>query len=201
MDLTVVERLICPNDHEPTPLVVRADATAHGALTRGVLGCPKCESEWKVDGGVARFGPRAELPHASADPAVLAALLDLTEPGRLIIVDGVSAETCAALARDYGAMIVALDPPESGSYAAVIEGATHAPVSAGVARGAVLMRAVRDAAFNESIVRAVGPRGRIVGAPDVRIPRDVTEMARDDRLWVGARDDVSAPVSLRRGGP
>jgi uncharacterized protein YbaR (Trm112 family) len=199
VDLTVVERLICPNTHAATPLVVRADATVHGALERGVLGCPACQSEWNVDDGVARFGARADLGTTSADPAVLAALLDLTEPGRLVIVDGLADDACAALARDYGALVIALDPRERGPHAAVIEGASQAPVSAGAARGAVLMRTERDVAFIDSVVRTVAARGRVVGGTAVSVPSAVTEMARDERLWVGARDEVSAPVALRRG--
>ena len=198
MDLTIVERLACPNDHELTPLVVRADAVANGALERGILGCPSCTSEWVVDRGVAAFGPRAALSARDADPAVLAALLDLTEPGRIIIADGLAGGACTALARDYGALVLTLDPADDGAYAAVVDGAQRVPLAAHAARGAVLMRVERSAAFAESVVRGLAPRSRMVASLVVPVPSGVNEMARDDMLWVGACEDVSAPVALRR---
>src|SRR5262245_7580308 len=102
MDLAVVQRLVCPEQHASTPLVVRADVAEHGRLQRGALGCPSCGKEWSVNGGIAAFGARRDLPDAPIDATAIAAFLGLTEP-KLVVTDGVPPTIVVALVREYAA--------------------------------------------------------------------------------------------------
>ena len=201
MDLALVERLICPRAHEPAPLVVRADDVVEGRLLRGAVGCPVCRDEWPVVDGRVQFGP---VPAGDAtdisDVATIAALLALTEPGTLVLVDGAPSALTAALVDEFGAMVVALDAPRDSRASAVMNGAERVPLAVGAARGVLLLRSSRDASFVASAARALAPGGRMIGAPGVLMPGDVRELARDERLWVGERERVTAPVPLRRAG-
>jgi hypothetical protein len=45
---------------------------------------------------------------------------------------------------------------------------------------------------------AVQPPGRIVGPLNVPLPRDVKELVRDDRWWVGEKENATSPIALGR---
>lgn len=202
MDLALVERLICPRAHEPAPLVVRADEVDAGRLVRGVVGCPVCREEWPVVDGRVEFSAAPAGNSADArDAATIAALLALTEPGKLLIVDGASVVLTAALVSEFGAIVVALDAPRDSRASAVINGAERVPLAPAAANGVLLLRPSRSEAFVASAARALAPGGRMAGALAVNVPAGVRERARDDRMWVGERERAgSAPVPLRRAG-
>jgi len=201
VDLALVERLICPRAHAPAPLVVRADEVADGRLLRGVVGCAVCREEWPVAAGRLQFGAaRAGNAADAPDAATIAALLALSEPGRIVVVDGAPAELIAALVNEFGAIVVALDAPLNARAHAGIDGAERVPLAPGAARAVLLLRSARGDDFVTSAVRALAPGGRMVGATAVNTPPDVRELARDERFWVGERERVTAPVPLRRAG-
>src|SRR5687767_12136750 len=97
MQLEVIERLRCPASHAESALVASASQQVERRIVRGVLGCPVCGAEFPIRGGIADFRamPGAEsaaMLHGGApneEAAVrLAAQLDLTEPGRLVLLCG-----------------------------------------------------------------------------------------------------------------
>ncbi|HYV96203.1 MAG TPA: hypothetical protein VE967_01970 [Gemmatimonadaceae bacterium] len=195
MDLAFAERLVCPEGHAETPLVVRADEVANGQLLRGVLGCPVCTNEWPVDQGIARFGPPTSLAAAaSPDATTAAALLGLTEPS-VVVCDGASEELLHALSADYHALIMAMDVSEAGTAVSVV-GAKRVPLAHGVARAALLLRPARDPGFVASAMAAVTTGGRVVGAAAMAVPEMVDVLARDANVWVA--ETRSAPVALLR---
>lgn len=158
--------------------------------------------------GVARFGE----PHATAagtetpeqtDATTIAALLGLTAPGALVIVDGITEPLVAALTTEFGARVVGIDAGASpaSAAAAIIEGAARVPLSAGLANGAVLFRTGRDDAFVASVVSALAPRGRVVGRGGPLAAEGLREVARGKGLWVAERVPVASTVSLRRRAP
>jgi hypothetical protein len=208
VDRGIIERLVCPGPHATTPLVVRADHIREGRLERGIVGCPVCLQEWSVVGGVARFGDPVPAAEGVIGPFALtsgaaAALLGLTEPG-IVLVDGAPASLADALATDYGATVVAFDPPagEHPRRASVVVGATAAPFGSGLARSALLLRAGRTDAFTASVARTVGAGGRIVGVERVPLPRGVQALLRQDGVWVAERERVSSELlALRRREP
>jgi hypothetical protein len=197
MDLAIVQRMVCPAEHASTPLVVRADRAEHGRLQEGVVGCPVCGAEWKVDEGVARFGPRATTgPAFTPDATTVAALLGLTEP-KLVVADGLSDDLVVSLVREFGATVVAIDSDVSPESASVIEGPALVPLAEGIANGAVLLRP-REPAFVDSVVRAIAPDGRLLASVSLQLPAGVREMARNDDLWLAEREATVVPVTLRR---
>ena len=200
MDLTIAQRLICPRGHATTPLVARVDEIVDGRIHRGLLGCPQCNGEWKIAGGVARFGGRATLSAvAGPDAATVAAFLALAEPG-LIVCDGVAVRIVDALCRDFGAVVVALDPEELARAATAIDGAERVPLSTASARGAVLLRSQRDASFVASAVAALAPAGRMLAAVTLPVAAGLRELARDGYFWVAEREQQAVPVAIRRRG-
>jgi hypothetical protein len=204
VELWLAERLICPEEHVPTPLVVRADVVNAGRLARGLLGCAACGREWPVTEGVARFGSRAADAGTLNQPsnaATIAALLGLTEPGAVVIFDGANEELIAALAAEFGARVVALDAATPSAASVVLEGAARMPLAANIAAGAVLLRSTRDDAFADSVVRAIAPRGRVIGRDDRPVMRGLRELARGDGLRVAERVAEVSTVPLRRRTP
>ena len=201
MDLAIAQRLTCPRPHATTTLVARVDELVGGRLFRGLLGCPECNGEWDVAGGVARFGPCAT--HAAVDgpdAAAVGAFLGLTEPEGIVVVDGLDSQVADALSRDFGAVVVALDPVQAGSGSNVIVGAERVPLATASARGVVLLRAGRDAPFAASAVAALVPAGRMLATASLPVPPGVRELARDAHLWVAERERLGVPVSIRRRG-
>lgn len=198
MDLAIAERLVCPAAHAPTPLIIRADQTRDGRLVTGVLGCAVCRRDWPVEGGEAQFGDADPgEPVASPDALALAAYLGLTEPGALVVTDGVTSDAECALADEYGAQIVAIDPFAGSRAPVIIRRPPAVPLAARSARGAVLLRADRDERFVASAVLSLAPGGRLVAASAIRAT-GVVELARESSLWVGERERTSDPVPLRR---
>ena len=197
MDLSIVERLICPEDHASTPLIVRADRVERGRLVEGLLGCPVCRREWSVSGGTARFGARAanaQAPATSAD--VIGALLGLTEPG-LVVLDGAPNEVARALVEQFGCTVVGLDCESDGELSC-IDGAARVPVAPGAARGIALLREDRSAAFADSAAVALARNGRMMGTVGVPVPAMMRELARDERLWVAEPLPSVVPLTVRR---
>jgi hypothetical protein len=199
MDLTLVERLICPEAHDTAPLVVRVDVVQAGRVQRGMLGCPVCRREWPVDEFLVRFGPRAPSPpSASIDGHAAAAFLDLTAPG-IVIVDGVPGDVTSILSASYEAAVVAMDD-KAGTPAAAIHGAQRVPLAPAVAAGALLFRQGRSADFVASLVNAVVPGGRVVAIRNVVADGRLREIAHDEHVSVFVREPDAVRVELARRG-
>jgi hypothetical protein len=197
MDLAIVQRLICPQPHATTPLVVRADRTDQGRMVDGVLGCPVCAHEWTVADGIARFGERARLESTvSTDASTLAALLGLTDP-HVVVLDGTTPDA-GLLSSEFGAAVIALDAESFLPDATNIEGSAIVPLAAGVARGVALLRAGRSPEFVASAVRALAQEGRLVSSTVLPLPAGVREIARNEQIWVAEREPDPVVVSLRR---
>jgi uncharacterized protein YbaR (Trm112 family) len=198
VDLALVEHLVCPEPHEPTPLVVRVDETNAGDVRRAAIGCPVCRGSWTIDNGVVRLGVAATLEeNPSPDQLAVAALLDLHEPG-IVLSDGLDAGVASGLNAAFGATVIAFDATVAPAGVTVIEGARRAPIAAEIARGAVLLRPDRHPEFVASVATALVAGGRMLAAASIAVPAGVREIARDDQRWLGERVVVSAPVSLRR---
>lgn len=200
MQTSVIERLVCPGEHAPTALVVRADELRDGRLWRGAAGCPVCLKEATIANGVVRFGaPHARLAaSADLDAPRLAAYLSLTEPDVMVLADGLPSTVSAALVSDYAARIIEFDGDAGPHVAAPIHGAARVPLPRGAAGAAVLLRTGRDPAFTASVVQALRARGRCVGAIDTDLPDGLSELARDAQCWVAERDADPARVTLQR---
>jgi hypothetical protein len=91
---------------------------------------------------------------------------------------------------------VLVNPPENvaADVAAVIQTASVIPFAPGSARGVALDE--RSEPLVASAMRAVRGGGRVVGSAALPVPPNVTELVRDDRVWVGEK--TAAPDAAPR---
>jgi hypothetical protein len=139
------------------------------------------------------------------DASVLraAALLDLAEAGRRVVLAGEWARLAAALASLTRAHVIAINPPgpvpdDEGISVLRLHGAL--PLGAGAVHGIALDDATYEMVGGASVVHVLRAGGRLVLPSHRAAPADVRELARDDRHLVCAREGSGPTVSLGRGG-
>lgn len=200
MFVELIDRLRCPSDHDDAWLVAAASRTANRRLLDATLGCPVCEAEFTVRDGAVLFGesaPGVAMPAGEEEALRAAALLHVQERG-LYVLDAGWASLAPALLALLSAEFLLVDPPAAtvaGEGMGILIGVGDRwPLAAASVQGIALERAtparVADA------VRVLTPRGRLVAPCSAPVPAGVTELARDDRHWVGEK--VSDVVPLRR---
>jgi len=210
--LELVDLLRCPRPHPATWLVAAADRMEGRHVMEGSLGCPICETVYPIRDGVAELvAPdavsAASAPGASAADAAppapvddvlrVAAMLDLADPGGVVVLVGSWGDYAHAIAALVDAHVLVVDPLWSVPMHAAVSvvhtgGAAIVPLAQGAVRSAA---ADRPAA----VVAAIRSGGRLVAAAAATRPAGVSELARDAQHWVGVVDAPgSPPVALRR---
>lgn len=197
----------CPRAHEEAHLIASALRTVSRHIEEGALGCPVCGAEFPITNGVAQFDePRGATPSEppSAETAMrLAAFLELTDARGFVLLCGKWGAHADQIGRVSDTPLVLVNPPDdvAGEMAGVIRTRDSVPFAAASARSAALDGGASDA-FAQSVVRAVRTGGRVVGPASLPIPAGVTELVRDDRVWVGektaASDSTPRLISLTR---
>jgi uncharacterized protein YbaR (Trm112 family) len=195
----LIDALRCPAAHADSWLVAMATRTVDRDLLEGTLGCPVCRAEYPLAGGVVHFAtpaPAAPLPAPFAAPGGegafrLAALLDLTDARGVALLLGAWGALAPAVQEISPARLLLLDPPEGvplGSGIFAMEAGTAVPLATGSMHAAAIDAAHGAAGQVEGVVRAVRAGGRIVAPASVPVPAGVAEIARDDAVWVGAKE-------------
>ncbi len=214
MRLDLADRLRCPRAHAPSPLVVVARQVDGRELLSGFAGCPVCHVEARIEGGVIRFpgepsgaaGVVSDALVTDDDLTRLAALMGLDEPGGTVLLAGSYARFAPRLAADLEVTVVVTGAPPVAAGAGqpgvcVVELPEPAvPFSDHTFRAAAL-DAPGDPDANALItdaLRTVAIGGRILGRATMPLPADVKELARDDREWVGEREQPATRVTLGR---
>ncbi|MEP6690152.1 MAG: hypothetical protein ABJD07_03290 [Gemmatimonadaceae bacterium] len=209
MFIELVDRLRCPREHAPDWLVAAPLEMRGRDIVRGVLGCPTCRTEYRVERGVAELAgerPRSTpvVPaHAGADGVMrLAALLNLASPGGFVALTGAWSALAPALAIVVeGVHVLAIDPvagvPGGDGVSLATAPPSVVPLRAATARGIALDDA--HAALLHSAVAALAPGGRLIAPVSLPVPPGVTELARDEAVWVAERDSSAPVVQLARG--
>jgi hypothetical protein len=99
--------------------------------------------------------------------------------------------------------LILVDPPErivGAPGVSVIRCDGDIPLAAGTTRGIAIDQSSQRRTM--SALRVVRSGGRIVAPAAVPLPPGVTELARDDELWVGERESIGSPLvtlHVRRG--
>lgn len=214
MFIELIDQFRCPAPHEETWLVAAVDRLAGRHIAEGTLGCPVCRMTYPIAHGALALSPAPSEPRvaraaAPVDPAEVLrarALLDLAEPGGVVLLSGPAAELQDALQQECDAEYLLLNPvgivPEPGR--SVVWAEPRLPLANGALRAAYVCGEGITTVMLESIVAGLRVGGRVVVPAGVGVPAGVTLLARDDREWVGVRDAgvSSRPVSLsRREGP
>lgn len=210
MFIELIDVLRCHADHEDFPLVASITARVDRDIVTGVLGCPACGAEYPIGQGVAVFGDRdvqalASDPHGEApeDAAMrCAAMLDLFDPGGVVVLSGSWARGAAILLEIARTSVLLLGPVAGvrlgGGISALRTGGLL-PLAPGAIRGIALDEADLSPAFLASAARALKPGARLVAPVGATPPPGIVERARDDRHWVGAAESaVSAPIQLTK---
>ncbi|MCC6318934.1 MAG: hypothetical protein IT361_14745 [Gemmatimonadaceae bacterium] len=210
MYIELVDILRCPEPHESTWLVA-AVTEVHGRhVVAGSLGCPICRTQYLIAEGGVDFtgGGRAlmpSLPRALQAPEAESwrarAQLDLVEPGGVVVLEGHAAPLATVLDDSAGVSLLLVNPvggPAGPGYS-IVHATERLPLAPDCLRGAIAGEGV-TAVMLSALVVALRPRGRLVGPVSAPVPEGVTELMRDARQWVAARDAerVSPPVPLRR---
>jgi uncharacterized protein YbaR (Trm112 family) len=212
MFIELVDSLRCLEPHDETWLVAAASRMEGRHLIEGVLGCPVCRREYAVRDGTGWFSTRQ--PDAAdqglttlvtdSDPAHLtrtAALLDLSQPGGIVVLGGSWAAHADAVAELGVAHVVVLNTRASESSVQEVSSIVvddRLPFGSTALRGVAVDRGQASPALLSSSASSLRSRGRLVAPSDAAVPGGVEVLARDDRVWVAERTVVaSPPVTLR----
>ena len=202
MFVELIELLRCPRPHGgqgeereewgEAQLIASATRSEARHIVDGVLGCPVCNAEFPIVAGVVRIDDSE--PTAPAKPSAeaamrLAAFLDLTDSTGFALLCGGWGAHVDLVHRLSETRIVLINPPPNippDVAAGVIRTRDSIPFASGSARGVALHEsASRDLA--SSAARVVRPGGRILAPVGIVVPPGVTELARDDQMWVGEK--------------
>ena len=209
MFIELVDALRCPTPHEESWLVAAATRMEFRHIVDGTLGCPICRAQYVIRRGVVDFrraahgGSRPPLVPDAEQATRLAAFLDLTDrSGFAVLLGGWSAHAPLVRALVETPLLV-VDPPddmEGEPGISVIRCDGELPLAAGASRGV----AIDDgpASRLDSAVRATRVKGRLVAPVHLALPPGVTELARNETVWVAERDAAASrlvSLHVRRG--
>lgn len=205
MFVELLEKLRCPNEHEPSPLIATASLTKNRHIIEGTLGCPVCRAEFEVHEGALDLGGPCIVPTLTSDALSdekmlrLGALLGLDERGGLYVLDFISSYFAAGLLEfSPHSQFVALTcgPEMEGASAVIIGHGDGIPLATGCARGIALDST--NPKLLRSAVQVLAPGGRLVAPMNARVPDGIEEIARDASQWVGEREAVPVLSEIRR---
>jgi hypothetical protein len=210
--IELADHLRCVRPLDDTWLVASAERMDGRDIVEGLLGCPVCAAEYRIENGAALFAPRPGRPDATGSARVddppgdaalrVAALLGLADPAGFALLAGEWAAYAPALHSLTGVNTVALNPARGAHGGAAGVSVVYAPpglvpLAAGSMRAAAVDASTVAAGGFPSAVRSLRARGRLVAPAGATLPADVVELARDADEWVAERTGVtSAPVRL-----
>lgn len=209
MFIELVDVLRCPRAHEKIWLVLAARRVDDRDVMEGTLGCPVCKAEYPIVEGVAHFDggtPRltAAVPVPAEEDALrLAALLDLADPRGFAVLVGETAAYGPLIATMTDVQLLLVDPPAGIRMGLGLSGLTMPrgaalfPLASGSAR-AVALDSRAGPEEVDAAVDALRGGGRLVAPTSLQLPDGLTELARDDQVWVAERAAASPVVQLSR---
>lgn len=203
MFIELVDRLVCPHEHERSWLVAAMDEVRDRDIVRGTLGCPVCRAEFPVENGIVRFADVALPParHADSDDAVrLAAALELTDARLVAVLHGRWGELGPLVRTVSPAQLLLVNAPAQVSHEhglSLLRAATS-PIGPATV-DALALDDRDDRAMRVSLLDALRPGGRVLARVAVPVPEGVQEIARDADVWVGEKKGAAPRlVSLGR---
>jgi uncharacterized protein YbaR (Trm112 family) len=197
--IELIDLLRCPRPHEESWLVAAFDRMEGRFVIEGKLGCPVCSATYLIRDGVADLRDDPSAFPASADSNQdtgedaeetsmrVAAMLGLTRPGAVAVLDGMDAALAGIIAGMTNARVVALNSSgsaaeESEGVAAVLSG-DLLPFAASSVDGIMLGGALSPRRVQEAL-RVLKQGGRLVAPADADLSGGLRQLARDDRYVV-----------------
>lgn len=203
MYIELIDLLRCPKDHEETWLVAAFTTIEDRFVIEAKLGCPVCGASYVITNGIADLrqqrvkrtlsSPKEDHPEAAIR---VAALLDLTVPSSLAVLEGTYSSTAARVSEMTQCRVLALNPAqdiEESETVGVILSDARIPL----ASNSVHALAIEQATLLTDAPRVLRQGARITTPTTNELPAGVVELARDDHDILGAA--VEAIISLRRG--
>ena len=218
MHIEFIDLLRCPRPHEDSWLIAAFDRMDGRLVVDGKLGCPVCNAEYPISGGVADFRAKVGEPYPirsaasvrAATPAPeterdddvmrLAAMLGLSRPGMLVLLAGREARLSHRLATLTSVRVLSVNPnaADIGDSDAVgsimIDSAV--PIASRSVDGIALDAAAASLDLVEEAVRVLTPGGRLTAPASVLLPGSLRELARDHLNVVA--ESVGELVALGR---
>lgn len=193
MFIELTDHLRCPADHDESFLVLLPTETVDRSIRTGVLGCPVCNAEYRIDDGVVFFSETTERPSAGASVSAdaLHAFLGLAGPGGYAAFVGDVSSLAGEMAeRNRGVHFAAVQPADGlvESRALSLIEAARLPFRSASLRGVVLGTGFgSDQGWVEEGLRAVLPGLRVVGAGAAPKVPGLEVLAAADGWWVGKK--------------
>jgi uncharacterized protein YbaR (Trm112 family) len=188
MFIELIDLFRCPVDHEDSWLVAAFTKMNGRFVVEGKLGCHVCSATYPVVDGVAIFadaeGETATGSAAADDVIRTAALLGLTQPGSLVVLEREAASLAQGIAQMTECRIIAINAPidvEESERVGLIAADARFPIARGSVDGLVLTS--DEAGFAEA-GRVLRPGGRVIAPASVTIGGEFREIARDERSVV-----------------
>lgn len=208
MHIGLTDHLLCPRCQEEEALILLIqETTEEGRVLRGWLGCPRCRTDYPVEGGVADLrSDRASAPPAPETvqgddlPLRIAALVGLTEgPGFAYLAPALAPWVSRVAGLVPGIEWVAagravVREPEMPGVSRIVFDGPRLPFASGRLRGAVLVRP--EAADLREAARTIWPGSRLVAFEAAG--RDDAAFT-DAGLVIAARDEATV-VAVKRIG-
>jgi len=194
MFIELTDHLRCPVEHAESFLVLIPGEMTGRAVHSGVLGCPVCHREYRIQDGVVCFEeePAAVEPApagAVVDAGAIALFLGLEGPGGYVALVGDAAAYAGGLGRLWpGIHLVAVNPPRglAGGDSLSILQAPRLPIRNRALRGIVLGAPFgRKDRWPEEALASVLPGLRATGQGPVPQVPGFELMAEAEGWWVG----------------
>jgi uncharacterized protein YbaR (Trm112 family) len=203
MFIELIDLLRCTRAHEDSWLVAAFHEMRERDVIEGLLSCPVCEARYPIVGGVAWFDVEpgtasAAKAAAEADGMRAAAYLNLIEPGVVLLEGewGGAAEAVAVL--DCTVITLNSAAGAGGAKASRLRANDIVPLARECLDGIAL--ATSSASLIDGGARALKIGARMIAPVSAQLPDGMTELARDEKWWVAAREGISAsaPVQIAR---
>jgi uncharacterized protein YbaR (Trm112 family) len=194
-----IDLLRCPEPHEESWLVAAFHRMEGRNVINAKLGCPVCNAEYFIRDGIAVFGDGISGARPAAmDPAHIAAFLNLTSPGKTILLAGAFAAYSAAvsLATEARAISLNADHPGRLDQVAEVRAGPRVPLAANSLDGIALDESHSTQEFLAEAQRVLRSGGRLLMPGSSKLPAAVHELARDSHHIVAER--VTELITLGR---
>lgn len=193
MFIELADLLRCPAAHAEAHLVVATGEMTGREIVRGLIGCPVCHAEYRIERRVCRFGGAdlADTRTAVLDATALHAFLGLSSPGGYVVLVGSAARAAEGLAALLGGVhFVGVNAPAavwSSPVLSLLEAPSTIPVRTAAVRGVVVGGEHAREPWLDEAARVVLPGLRIVVLSDDGSVEGVERMATGPGVWVGQK--------------
>jgi uncharacterized protein YbaR (Trm112 family) len=201
MHIELIDLLRCPEPHEETWLVAAFNKIDGRDVIEAKLGCPVCRREYFIRDGIADFGGTIGADSGDEDPVRTAALLDLTSPGKTVLLAGAFGRVSSKVVEMTQSTAVSLNAAAANRDDRILEVLTDSriPLASDSLDGVALDRAHSTESFIAEALRLLRPGGRALTSVAGNPTSVFQEIARDDHHILSEKKP-SFTTLLRKAG-